>query len=411
MKTLLLAAVLTAATSAVAAPGAPANDAPVAAATAPAVASPYDQLMQTARAQFEARDFAGAQKTTEQALALAKTPTETRNSLWLLAQSLEGQELYEPARAAWSRVIASGNLSPNDKTNALANSAVTYFKENNWEEGRRKLETLLADAKSDEQKFAIEFSIASSYAGQKNWNKARTAFEALAADPHNGSGERGQSQWQIGQIYLQEDDTTRAKEAFEKVLTMPGVSPETQFGAHKDLGEIDSKAGRVEDARREFASAREYLMSKGQAEFNANNWEAARAEFAQALQLGSPDPVTKGVLRYKSGETYMSQQNFAAARLQFQEVLNLRPDIVRPGAVAPDNSLHTETNDRGTASPIDVGTLLYQSAQLSIAKTYIGENNGVQARAELLKTVQLTALNPEIRAAASEFLQALSQTP
>ncbi len=361
MKTLLLAAVLTVAMSAVAAPEVPTND-PPATQTAPTVASPYDQLMQSAREQFDAEDFAGAQKTEEQALALAKTPTENKNSLWLLAQSLEGQGFYERARAVWNRVVTSGNLSPTERTNALANSAVTYFKENNWEEGRRKLETLLADAKSDEQKFAMEFSIASSYAGQKNWDKALAAFEALVADPHYGNEERGQSQWQIGQIYLQEDDAARAKAAFERVLAMPGVSPETQFGAHKDLGEIYSKAGRVEDAQHEFASAREYLVSKGQAEFSAKNWEAARADFARAMQLGSPDPVTRSALRYKSGETYMSQENFAAARLQFQDVLNLRPDIVRPGAVAPDNSFRAETNDGSATSPADLGTLLYQSA-------------------------------------------------
>ena len=390
MKTLLLAAVLITATSAVAAPG----DAP-AMQTAPAVAlSPYEQLTQTAKSQFDAKDWAGMQKTMEQALQIATTPQEKSEALRRLTGALFEQELHAPAREAAQKMLALGVASAKDNLEARNNIISSYMNEDKWEEARQASDALLADPLTpDEAKWQPRFSLGMSYGNLKNEQKAREQLELVAADNFAPFSVRGIAQLNLGQSYQKLEDWDGARQNYNAVTKTPGISGDLLISAYKGLGEIAEKQDRTEDAASAFAVARKLWMQKADSQFKAKDWKGAIESYQSALETGVPDPKMELVAHMQLGTAYQSLGDNNAAIAEFQYIVDTEPDV----------------SDLGQPQVLKVMKPLALSG---LAKGYIAQQKFELARTTLnqfMESEEVTAML--YRKEAEDLLQSLPPKP
>lgn len=322
MKTLLLAASLIAATGAVAAPDAPAT------LTVPAVAlSPYEQLTQTARAQFDAQDWQKLQKTLERALPLASTPQEKSDSWRRLSGALFQQGLYADSREAAQKVFALGVASPQQQLETRTFVVSGYVNEKNWPEARRASAEILADPLTpDDSKGQARFALGLSYDGLGEDAKAREQFALVGADQTTATFFREAAPLFLGKSYQKSQQWDEARQQFEAVTKIKDISGDLLIGAYQGLGEVAEKQNRTEDAKVAFAQARSLLMQQADGQFNAKDWEGAIASYKTAIATGIPEPHIELVAHMQLGTAYQTLKDYDAAIAEYQYVIDTNPD-------------------------------------------------------------------------------------
>ncbi len=367
MKTLLLAAVLTAATSAVAAPAVAAPDAP-ATQTAPAVASAYDELVNASRAQFEAKDFAGAQKTVEQMLAIAKTPKEKSEALRRLGQTFDAQEQYDKARETWKQALTLTKDSPSDSSFLNLMIGQTYYKQENWQlyidAALPLLDSFRADEGATKSAFRIQLGEAYSKLGQQD--KAREQLALVVQDETLSTDLRGVGQLNLAENYRESDEDDKARPLYEALTKIPEVSGDLLIGAYRGLGEIAQKQNRADDAKSAFDNARSLWMQKADGQYKAKDWNGAIASYKHALETGVPENNVELVAHLQLGQAYQETGDNAAAVAEFKYIADTEPD-------ASDKS---QPQLLKTLKPL---------ALMGLAKGYIAQKQFEPARAALNK--------------------------
>ena len=393
MKILLLAAVLTAATSAVAAPDAPATSAPVSpAATAPAVAlSPYDELVKTARAQFDAKDFAGAQKTTEQMLAIAQTPKEKSDALRRLGQTLDSQGRYAEAREIWQKMLPLIRDSPDDLSLARLVIASSYANQEMWQPAADGFAEVLKDPLVKD-KSVIRLALATAYSNLKQTDKAREQLALVAADQTMEADMRGFAQFTIGKTYLDEGKFDEARQNVEAAEKIPGISREIIIGVNDTLGLIAQKQNRPADAAKAFAQERVFLMMKAIDQTNAKDLEGAIASYKAVLNTGTPELPVEPAIHLQIGNAQTKLEKYEDARVEFQKVLDAAPMRLNATETQSDN-------------PFKIG------AYLGLARIDIAEKKFDAAREKLNKALQIPNLPEKSAVLVEDLLNSLPPKP
>ncbi len=429
MKTLLLATVLIAATGAVAAPDAPANNAP-AAQTAPAIAlSAYDQLTLTAKAQFDAKDFAGAQKSVEESLELAQTPKEKSDALRRLGLALNGQKRYAQARETWQKMAPLIQDSPEDLYSMRLAIASSYSDEEMWpqavaafvelvneprvenkslfrmalataynnlkqtDKAREQLAIVTADPTAPATlRATAQIFLGKTYAEASNFDKAREQFANVVADPTVPAALRGLAQISIGQAYFDQSNLGEARRSVEAAEKIPGFPRDFLIGTQRLLAEIAEKQNRPEDAAKAYSTQRVFLMIKAVDQANAKDLEGAIASYKAALNAGTPEiPIELGV-RLQIGNAQTKLGQYEDARVEFQKVLDAAPMRLNATETQSDN-------------PFKIG------AYLGLARIDIAEKKFDVAREKLNKALQIPNLPEKSAVLVEDLLNSLPPKP
>ena len=376
MKTLLLSATLLAATGAVAAPDAP---------TVPpqnpfAVArSPYERLTQTAKAQFDAQDWKGLQKTMETALPLASTPQEKSDTLRRLSGALFEQEKNEAGRDAAQKMLAIGVASPQQQVETRTNVVSSYINEKNWTEAQRTSAEILADPLTpDNAKWQARFSLGLSYDGLKDDEKARQQLALVVADDVAPAFFRGSSQFVLGESYKRSQQWDEARQHFEAVTMIKDLSGDLLIGAYQGLGEIAQKQNRPDDAKSAFTNAQSLWMQKAKGQFDAKDWDGAITSYKDALKAGTPELGVALVAHLQIGTALEEQEKYDEARAEFQIVV----DTISP----------ISQKEKGKAQLL---AFLKPGAYVGIARTYIAQQKFDLARVTLDEFLQSTSEKDE----------------
>ena len=394
MKTLLLTAVLITATSAVAAPGAPAETTP-ATQIAPIAASPYEELVNASRAQFEAKNFAGAQKTVEQMLAIAKTPKEKSDALRRLGQTFDAQEQYDKARETWKQALALTKDSPSDSSFLNLMIGQTYYKQENWQlyldAALPLLDSFRADEGATKSAFRIQLGEAYSKLGQQD--KARQQLTMVAQDETLSTDLRGVGQLNLAENYRESDEDGKARPLYEALTKIPEVSGDLLIGAYRGLGEIAQKQNRADDAKSAFDNARSLWMQKADGQYKAKDWNGAIASYKHALETGVPDNNVELVAHLQLGQAYQEIGDTDAAVAEFKFLVDTEPD-------ASDKS-----------QP-QVLKMMKPLALMGLAKSYIAQKQFEPARAALNRFMDYDdVLSILRRKEAQNLLQSLPPQP
>ena len=320
MKTLLLAATLALSIGADAAPDAPATG------VLPKVAlSPYDDLIQTAQAQFDARKFVGAQKTIEAALELAQTPKEKSDALWRLGQALDGQWKYAEAREAWQQRLPMVQDSPDELYLARFYIASTYFNQKMWQQVVDELPALIDDPHT-KQKGTLRFQLAMAYAELKRGEEARAQVTSIMTDDESPKELRDLAQFVIGESYFNESNLDAAYPYFDWVTKQPDIPSKTLIRVYQRLGAISEQEGKPKDTEAAFDKARGLLRREMSEQYKAGNWDGLIENYRDLLQMGEPDCVTKILAHSGIAAALKAQGKDTAAIVEIQVLLDILPD-------------------------------------------------------------------------------------
>lgn len=364
----------------------------VALGVAHAASSTYTEAIEAARAQFQKGDYAGAQKTTEEALSLAKTPAEEAGALIRLGLTYKQRKLYPQAREQWVKVLQLPQASAEEKLQAQSGIAFSYSEQEKWSQSRTAFQKFLAMPKSTpEERIFARLVIAGTFLGEKNEVEARRAFSAIAEDTTLDANTRASAYTQVAQSFLRAQEFEKARTALITALGLADVPAETAVVIQAGIADSYKNEGDAAKAQQEFLKAQSMALEQFKALSKAKQLAPARAMVEQLLTFGQVSPAIDMSMRLEIAELLLEEGKPKQGRERFELVLKKE---------YPTEGLTPE--DRATL--VDAR----QSAQLGIAKSYAQEKNKAQAQ-KILKTLLATEqLHPGVRNGAQTLLKELS---
>lgn len=350
----------------------------------------FTQAIETVRTQIKEREYEKAQKSAEQALTLAKTPSEQVEGLLTLALTYNQRKLYGKAREQWQKVLQLPEASATDKISVRYAVALSYSAQENWTKSRAELRQILANpVTTTSDKVKALFSVATTYFGEKDEKNGREALLSIAQDASLATNSRVTAYMQIASSFSREKNFDEARTALSGAIGLPGVSPDLALFVQSAIAQsLKAKGDRV-GAQEEFAKAQVMAVNRFTALKQAGQFSSARSVLDLLLTLGEVSPLTEVTARSEYGYLFLEEGKPAEARKIFEGVVQKQYQGLTP---------EEEVTLRDAR----------QSAQLSIARTYVQEGDKAEAQQILNKLLASGQIQPNVQVAAQKLLESLS---
>jgi tetratricopeptide (TPR) repeat protein/peroxiredoxin len=238
------------------------------------------------------------------------------------------------------------------------------------------------------------------------FDQAATSFQlALRDDPSSAEACYG-----LGSAQMNQQKTADARQSFERAVKLRATYPDTLANSWNNLGLLDTREGRTQEAIRCFREALRSspdhliaLNNLGNAYRLQKEWDKARETFQRSLAVSPEDPDAN----YGLGMVFAQANDTDRAYEYLQRALRSRP--VYPEALNNLGILYLRTQRRDEAVAtfkecIRVAPTFDQS-YLNLARVYIVEGTTDKARSVL---VELLKQHPN-HAQAQSLLAQLSQ--
>jgi tetratricopeptide (TPR) repeat protein len=230
--------------------------------------------------------------------------------------------------------------------------------------------------------------------------------QAVKDDPASAEALYG-----LGSAYLHRQQTSSARDCFERALRLHASYPGTPPNAWNNLGILAASDGDTDHAIEYFQRALQIdpnhpiaLQNLGNAYRQKKDWPEAKRFLEQALTLNANDPEAN----YSLGMVYAQQNDTARAYEYLQKAVAARPAY--PEALNNLGILYLRTRrpeeaKRSFQESIRVAPQ-YDQSYLNLARIYAIEGDREKAKAVLM---ELLKLNPEHAEARQELRQLESQ--
>ena len=359
----------------------------VVAGIAQAAYTTYTEAIEAGRTQFQQGDYPAAQKSSEEALALAKNSSEKVGALLRLGLTYSQRKQYKQAREQWDKVLELPAASAAEKLQARSAIAGSYGEENDWERARAEFQKIVdtPDA-TPKDKATARFAIAVSFINQKNDAGAQGALRSIGEDTQVDANFRAMAYSQLGQNYLNAHEFDNARGAFEKAIELNTAPGELPVAAQAGIAESFKAEGKATEAQAEFVKAQAEAMKQSAFFGQRKQFAAARTLLEQALTFGQVAPTLDAILRFQVGESLLQEGKPQEARKKFEVLQNKQ------------YGAELESKDQASVQ------LLQQSAQLGVARSYEQEQDKAQASKVLKSLLAMDNLNPAIQTKAQQML-------
>jgi tetratricopeptide (TPR) repeat protein len=238
------------------------------------------------------------------------------------------------------------------------------------------------------------------------YDQAGASFErAVRDDPSSAEALYG-----LGSVYLQQNNSPKAREYFERVVKLTASYPDTLPNAWNNLGLLATREGRTAEAIPYFQEALKLspdhliaLDNLGNAYRQQKQWDDARSTLEHAVAVGPKDAEAN----YSLGMVFAQLNDSDRAYDYLQRALALRPAY--PEALNNLGILYLRTGRRDQAVSsfeqcIRVAPSFDQS-YLNLARVYALDGAPDKARAVLLDLLKEHPDHPQAR----QMLQELPQ--
>ena len=208
---------------------------------------------------------------------------------------------------------------------------------------------------------------------------------ALSDNPSSAEAHYG-----LGSVYLKQEKTSAARDSFERAVKLTASYPDTLPNAWNNLGLLDTREGRTDEAIGCFQKALRLspdhliaLENLGNAYRLMKRWEEAQRTLERALAVRPQDPEAN----YSLGMVFAQTDETGRAYEYLQRALHFRPTY--PEALNNLGVLYLRTGRRDEAVAsfeecIRVAPGFDQS-YLNLARVYSLEGKPQEARALLLE--------------------------
>jgi tetratricopeptide (TPR) repeat protein/peroxiredoxin len=221
------------------------------------------------------------------------------------------------------------------------------------------------------------------------FDQAATWFQlALRDDPSSAEACYG-----LGSAQLNQQKTTEARQSFERAVKLRASYPDTLADAWNNLGLLDTREGRTEEAIGCFQEALRAspdhliaLNNLGNAYRLQKEWDKARRTFQRSLRVSSGDPDAN----YGLGMVFAQADDPDRAYEYLQRALQSRP--VYPEALNNLGILYlrTQRKDEAVATFEECIRVApgFDQSYLNLARVYIVEGTTEKARSVLLELLK-----------------------
>lgn len=358
---------------------------------ASSVPSTYTQAIDAARPLFEKSDYVGAQKLTEQALSLAKTPGEKVDALLHLGLTYRGRKMYPQAREQWVKALQLPGASVQDKLGVQSVIAASYGEQENWTRCAAEFQKIVdAPEATAQDKATARFAIATALVGDKREVEARKQYSVLVSDTSLDPNFRAMVSMQLAQNLLSARHFEQARAAFTEANHLSNAPGELPVAAQAGIAETFKAQGNAPQAQSEFVKAQIEALKQSQIFNNQKQFASARALKEQALVMGEVEPMLDAATRAQIGELWLLEGKPGEARSSLEAFVQ---------------------KDYGAALPEKEATsvrVVKQAAQITIARSFIQEGNKAQAQKVLQTLLASENLDSNVKFAAETVLQGLS---
>ncbi len=348
------------------------------------------EAIDAARPLYQKGDYVGAQKLSEEALKLAKTPSEKVAALIRIGATYNKRNLNVQARTQWARILELPGASGDDKIGAQSLIATSYGEEKNWPQARIESQKIIDSPDATAQnKYLFRFVIATAYVAENNAVEARKALASIADDTTLDSNLRAPAYDQLGQGFFNAREFERGRTTLRTALGLPGLSTELAIPLQAKIALSYNSEGNVSKAQEAFGQAQVMALRQAKQFAAAKQFQSARASMEQALDLGEMNPALDIGVRMEIAQYLLAEGKPALAREKFEAVLKQRYE----GELSPQ----VQTTLRETR----------QSANIGLARSYIQEKNGARAKEVLNALLAANSLYPGARDTARKLLTEL----
>jgi tetratricopeptide (TPR) repeat protein len=190
----------------------------------------------------KASDWAEAAKDYAEAATLGKTDTEKANAYYYLGESLRNNKMRNEAMEAYAKGVALENAAPDIRAlsqNMIGAVCRELGKRDQGIEEYKKTFNLTKAAPSYSQ--GARIGIAYILCEQKKYTEAIAFYQEIIDSENVYAPFLNEAQFTIGQCYYNLGDKVKAKEAFEKVLTLKTVDAAYKKKTEDMLAKIASE--------------------------------------------------------------------------------------------------------------------------------------------------------------------------
>jgi tetratricopeptide (TPR) repeat protein len=220
-------------------------------------------------------------------------------------------------------------------------------------------------------------------------DQAEAWFRLALRDDPSGA----EAQYGLGSVYLKQDKTSAARDSFERVVKLAASYPDTLPNAWNNLGLLDTREGRTDEAIGCFQEALRLspdhliaLENLGNAYRQQKRWEEARRTLERALAVRPQDPEAN----YSLGMVFAQTDETERAYEYLQRALHSRPAY--PEALNNLGVLYLRTGRRDEAVARFEECIRvapgFDQAYLNLARVYSLEGESRKARALLLELLR-----------------------
>jgi tetratricopeptide (TPR) repeat protein/peroxiredoxin len=211
---------------------------------------------------------------------------------------------------------------------------------------------------------------------------------AVQSDPSSAEASYG-----LGSVYLRQQKTDAARESFERTTKLKATYPDTLANAWNNLGLLDMREGRTDEAIHRFEEALHLspdhliaLNNLGNAYRVQKDWDAARKTFQHGLEVNPSDPEAN----YGLAMVYAHADDSAKAYEYLKMALKVRPAYPEALNNLGILYLRTQRRDEAVASFEECIRVApdFDQSYLNLAKVFSIEGAPEKARATLLELLK-----------------------
>ncbi len=202
----------------------------------------YTDAMKDGEEKVKAKNFTEAVKAFTEAVTMGGDESQKANAYYYLGESLRENKMNKEAVEAYAKGVALENAAPDIR--ALMQTRIGAVSQGfgKDDETIAEYKKTFAITKADPGYFhGARIGIASILCKQKKYDEAIVLYQEIIAGVNVYGPYLNEAQFTVGQCYYNLGDKVKAKEAFEKVLTLKSVDAAYKKKAEDMLAKIASE--------------------------------------------------------------------------------------------------------------------------------------------------------------------------
>ncbi|BCM89956.1 hypothetical protein IAD21_01807 [Abditibacteriota bacterium] len=287
----------------------------------------YADFLETARTQFEAKNYDAARASMQSALAVAKTPEEKFGALSRIAKTFDEQKNAARAREFYEQAAAQPGIDAPNRVLVLFAIGEDLHQEKQLDKAQKVFEDLLADPQlvdpqaPKEIADVVRYNLGQVLLERGETARGRTLLSSLG-DSNAQTFLRFGAWIQLGQSFRDEKNWEMARATFDKALALPDVSPAFQGVAHTERIKTFSGQNDVASAQKEAVLfAAEMLKAASNATPTSRGERLLAAMGVLDLPEAHTPPLFMATARERFATALLSQGDYVGGRTQLDEIL------------------------------------------------------------------------------------------